>query len=146
MAFSDQNKSSKKSHEAGQRPTTGCWFLLDYSLPPYQIGSKAIVFSSSFTINFRIVYIRPIYQSLNKRIWFTILFFFSSQREFHQVRNIVFFAKLWLILSQLELWRTELPKCTQSIFYIENWPCHLSCFINSFLYVSLGFLKSLSLS
>ena len=144
MAFSDQNKSSTKSHKAGQRPTTGCWFLLDYSLPPYQIESKAIVFSSSFTINFRIMYIRPIYQSLDKRIWFTILFFHLKE-SCPLFEILFFFAKLWLILSQLESWRTELPKCTPSIF-IENWPYHLSCFINSFLYVRLGFLKSLSLS
>ena len=35
----------------------------------------AIVFSISSLINFRIVYIWPIYQSLDQRIWFTILFF-----------------------------------------------------------------------
>ena len=101
-----------------QRPTTRRWFLLDYSLPHYQIGSWAIVFPSSFMINFRIVYIWPIYQSLDKRIWFTILFQENLQ---------------WLFLSQLELSRTELPKCTLSIL-MEMWPCHLSCFINSFLY------------
>ena len=32
MAFSDQNKISKKNYEAQQHPTTGRWFLLDYSL------------------------------------------------------------------------------------------------------------------
>ena len=55
---------------------------------------------------------------MNKRIWFTIPFF-SSQRELRPVPNIIFFAELWLILSQLELWRTELAKCTPSIF-MEN--------------------------
>ena len=69
-------------------------------------------------INFRVVYIWPIYQSLEKRIWFTILFQENLQ---------------WLILYQLELSRTELPKCTPSIL-MEMWPYHLSCFINSFLY------------
>ena len=120
MAFSDQNRTLKKNHEAGQRPTTRCWFLLDYSLLHYQIGSWAIVFPSSFMMNFRIVYIWPIYQSLDKRIWFTILFQENLQ---------------WIILSQLELSRTELSKCTPSIL-MEMWPCHLSCFINSFLYYS----------
>ena len=38
---------------------------------------------------FWIVYILPLYQSLDKRIWFTILF--SSQRELHFVPNIDFF-------------------------------------------------------
>ena len=118
MAFSDQNRNLKKNHETGQRPTTRRWFLLDYSLPHYQIGSWTIVFPSSFLINFRIVYIWPIYQSLDKRIWFTILFQGNLQ---------------WLILTQLELSRTELPKCTRSIL-MEMWPYHLSCFINSFLY------------
>ena len=118
MAFSDQNRTLKKNLAAGQRPTTRRWFLLDYSLPHYQIGSWAIVFPSSFMKNFRIVYIWPIYQSLDKRIWFTILFQENLQ---------------WIILSQLELSRTELPKCTPSIL-MEMWPYHLSCFINSFLY------------
>ena len=84
----------------------------------YQIGSWAIVFPSSFMINFRIVYIWPIDRSLDKRIWFTILFQENLQ---------------WLILSQLELSRTELPKCNSSIF-MEIWPYNLSCFMNSFLY------------
>ena len=69
-------------------------------------------------INFRIVYIWPIYQSLDRRVWFTILFQENLQ---------------WLIFFQLELLRTKLPKCTPSIL-VEMWPCHLSCFINSFLY------------
>ena len=118
MAFLDQNRTLKKNHEAEQRPTTSCWFRLDYSLPHYQIKSWAVVFPSSFMINFRVVYIWPIYQSLEKRIWFTILFQENLQ---------------WLILYQLELSRTELPKCTPSIL-MEMWPYHLSCFINSFLY------------
>ena len=134
MAFSDQNRTLKKNHEAGQRPTTRCWFLLDYSLPRYQIGSWAIVFPISFMINFRIVYIWPIYQSLDKRIWFTILFQENLQ---------------WIILSQLELSRTELPKCTPSIL-MENCD-HTICPVLSILFymtqpIRLGFLKSLSLS
>ena len=118
MAFSDQNRTLKKNLAAGQRPTTRRWFLLDYSLPHYQIGSWAIVFPSSFMINFRTVYIWYIYQSLDKRIWFAILFQENLQ---------------WLILSQLEISKTELPKCTLSIL-MEMWPYYLSCFINSFLY------------
>ena len=108
----------KKIHEAGQCPTTGRWFLQDYSLPHYQIGSWAIVFWTFFMINFRIGCIWPIYQSLDKRIWFTILFFhLKGNGTLFQV--LIFFAKLWLILFQLELSRTELPKCTRSIL-MEN--------------------------
>ena len=132
MAFSDQNRTLKKNLAAGQRPTTRRWFLLDYSLPHYQIGSWAIVFPSSFMINFRIVYIWPIYQSLDKRIWFTILFQENLQ---------------WIILSQLELSRTELPKCTPSNL-MEMW--HAICSVLSILFyiaqrVRLGFLKSFNL-
>ena len=134
MPFSDQNRTLKKNHEAVQHPATRRWFVLDYSLPHYQIGSWAIVFPSSFMINFRIVYIWPIYQSLDKRIWFTILF----QENLR-----------WIILSQLELSRTELPKCTPSIL-MENCD-HTICPVLSILFymtqpIRLGFLKSLSLS
>ena len=134
MAFSDQNKTLKKNHEAVQHPTTRRWFHLYYSLPHCQIVSWAIVFPSSFMINFRIVYIWPIYQSLDKRIWFTILF----QENLR-----------WIILSQLELSRTELPKCTPSIL-MENCD-HTICPVLSILFymtqpIRLGFLKSLSLS
>ena len=38
---------------------------------------ELLFFSTSSLINFAIVYIWPIYQSLDKRIWFTILFFSS---------------------------------------------------------------------
>ena len=60
-----------------------------------------------------------------------------------------FFVKLWLILSQLELSRTELPKCTPNIL-MENCD-HTICPALSILFymtqpIRLGFLKSLSLS
>ena len=81
LAFSDQNRTLKKNHKAGQCLTTRGWFVLDYSLPHYQIGSWAIVFPSSFMINFRLVNIWPTHQSLDQRIWLTILFccFFISK-------------------------------------------------------------------
>ena len=60
----------------------------------FQMDSWGIVFRISFLINFAIVYIWPIYQSLIKKIWFTIL---SSQREFHSVPNIELFAKYHLL-------------------------------------------------
>ena len=117
IRLKNQIKIGLKNHEAGQRLNTRRWFLLDYSLPHYQIGSWAIVFPSSFMINFRIVYIWPIYQSLDKRIWFTILFQENLQ---------------WIILSQLELSRTELPKCTPSIL-MENCD-HTICPVLSILF------------
>ena len=132
MAFSDQNRTLKKNHEAVQRPTTRCWFLLDYSQPHYQIRSWAIVFPSSFMINFRIEYVWLIYQSLDKRIWFAILFFISKWVALFQI--MIFFAKLWLILSQLELSRTKLPKMYPKYFNGKLWPYHLSCCMNSSLY------------
>ena len=132
MTFSDQNGTLKKNQEAGQHPTTICSFLLYYSLPHYQIGSGAIILLSSFMINFRIVCIWPIYQSLDKRIWFTILFQENLQL---------------LILSQWELSKTELPKCTSSIL-MEMW--HAICpFLSILFYINqrvrLSFLKSLNL-
>ena len=147
LAFSYQKKTLKKDYEAVQRPTTRGWFLLDYSLPHYQIGSWAIVFPSSFMINFRVVYIWPIYQSLDKRIWFIVLFFHLKSE--HLFKYWFFFTKLWLILAQLELSRTKLPKYTLSIL-MENCD-HTICPVLSILFdmiqrVRLGFLKSLSLN
>ena len=60
-----------------------------------------------------------------------------------------FFVKLWLILSQLELSRTELPKCTPNIL-MENCD-HTICPVLSILFymtrpIRLGFLKHWSLS
>ena len=144
MAFSDQNRTLKKKIETVQHATTRCWFLLDYSLPHYQIGSWAIVFLSSFIINFRIVYIWPIYQSLGKRIWFMVLFFHLKQE--HSSKYWFFFAKLWLILAQLELARTEPPKCTPSVLMenCDNTICPvLSILFYMTQHVRLSFLKSL---
>ena len=60
-----------------------------------------------------------------------------------------FFVKLGLILSQLELSRTELPKCTPNIL-MENCD-HTICPVLSILFymtqlIRFGFLESLSLS
>ena len=111
--------------------------------PHFQMEIWAIAFSVSFLINFGIVYISPIYQSLNKRIWFTILFFISK-RVVLCFRYWIFFAKLWLILSQLKLSRAELPKSSPSIL-MENCD-HTICPVLSILFyvtksVRLGFLK-----
>ena len=86
-------------------------------------------FLISFLINFQIVYILPMYQSLQFRIWFKILcFHFKDILILFQI--LIFFVKLLLILSQLELSRTELPKCTP-IFLMEN------CNHNTFLVLSI---------
>ena len=46
-----------------------------------------------------------------------------------------FFIKLWLILSQMESLRREIPKYTSKFYHNGKLePYHLSCFINSFLY------------
>ena len=111
--------------------------------PHFQMESWAIVFSISSLINFGIVYIWPIHQSLEKSVRFTISFF-SSQRELHSVRNIDFFVKLWLILSQLELSRIDLPKCAPNML-MQN--CgHTTCPVLSILFyitqpIRLGFWK-----
>ena len=62
--------------------------LVEYLSLKYlvQIESWAIVFSISSLINFGIVYIWPIYESLDKKIWLTIIFFFLNS-----VWNIDFF-------------------------------------------------------
>ena len=54
------------------------------------------------------------YRSLEKRIWFTIIFL-TSQRESQSVLDMSFFAIPSSILSHLELLRIELPKLTLSI-------------------------------
>ena len=58
--------------------------------PHFQMEGWAIVFSISSLINFGIVYIWPIYQSLDKRIWFTIRFFFHP-KEGCTLFEILFF-------------------------------------------------------
>ena len=131
LAFSDQNRTLKNNLEAGQRPTTRCWFLLDYSLSHYQIGRWAIIFPSSFMINFRIGNIWPIYQSLDKRIWFTVL---SSLSELHCVPNIGFLC--WTITNFVPngVIKDRTTKMYPKYFNGKLWPYQLSCFINSFLY------------
>ena len=56
--------------------------------PHFQMESWYI-FSISSLINFGIVYIWPIYQSLGERILFTVLFFFHSKKS-RSVRNFDF--------------------------------------------------------
>ena len=58
-----------------------------YKMPsPHLQMESWDIFSISPLINFGKVSIWLIYQSLDKRIWFTVLFF-SSQRELHSVWN-----------------------------------------------------------
>ena len=59
--------------------------------PHFQMESWAVVFSISSLINFEMVYIWPIYQSLDKRIWFTIVFFFFDPKESCTLFEILIF-------------------------------------------------------
>ena len=89
----------------------------------FQIEIWAIVFSISALINFKIVYIWPIWPKVWTRrfgLQFFCFVFFSSTRELHSAWDFeywkfLFFVKLWLILSQLELPRTEVQKCSHSV-------------------------------
>ena len=56
--------------ESWARCLGGCFF-------PFQ--KKAYILSISFAIYFRIVYIWPVNHSFDKRIWFTISFYFSKR-------------------------------------------------------------------
>ena len=61
--------------------------------PHIQMESWATLLPISSFINFGIVYIWPIYQSLDKRTWFTILFcFFISKR-------VALCSKYWFFLG-----------------------------------------------
>ena len=96
---------------------------------------EPLLFSISCMINFGIVYIRPRYQSLGKRIWPRILLFFSiPKRVALSPTYWIFFVRLWLILSQLEISKTELPKFTPKYLNGKLCPYYLLFFINSFLY------------
>ena len=59
--------------------------------PHFQRESWAIVFSISSFTNFRIVYIWITYQSLDKRILFTILFFFHPKESCAVFEILIFF-------------------------------------------------------
>ena len=77
----------------------------------------------------------------------------NAKRKFWGVPHLPhvsdFFVKLWLILSQLELSRTELPKCTPNIL-MENCDHTICPVLSILLYMTqlirCGFLESLSLS
>ena len=86
------------------------------------------------------------YYSLDKRIWFTMIFL--PLKECHSVPDMDFLIMPSLILSQLEISKRELPKLTPSIF-IENY-AHSICSGLSILFLyapayKAWFLKSLSL-
>ena len=78
----------------------------------------------------------------------------NAKRKFWGVPHlphmcVIFFVKLWLILSQLELSRTELPKCTPNIL-MEKCDHTIYPVLSILFYMTrpirLGFLKHLSLS
>ena len=92
-------------------------------------------FLNFLLIYFRIVYIWTMYHSLDKRIWFVIIFL--PLKGSHSVPNMDFFVKFSLILSQLELSREEFTKLTQ-VFWWKFWPCHVSWIISS-IFISAAY-------
>ena len=52
LVFSDQNKISKKNHKAGQRPTTGRWFLLDIPWKSSDLESTEKIRQRKWRVNF----------------------------------------------------------------------------------------------
>ena len=97
--------------------------------------SWTIAFSISFLINFGIVYIWFIYQSLDKKVWFTILFFLS-QREFsyHPVRNIDFFLLNYDLFCSKWSYEGQITKMYINYFIGKCDHTIFSCFIKFFLY------------
>ena len=72
------------------------------------------------------------YHSLEKTIWFTIIFL--PLKKSHSVPDMDFFAITSLILSHLELLRIELPKLTSSIL-IEILPIQVALVDQFYFYV-----------
>ena len=84
-------------------------YLSKIPSPHFQMESWAIAFSIFSLINFGIEYIWPIYQSLDKEIWFTISFFFIP-RELHSVH---FFS--WATHLYMSLFPSVQPSVCQSV-------------------------------
>ena len=99
--------------------------------PHFQMESWAIDFWISSVVIFGIIYIWPIYQSLDKRIWFTILFF--RPKESCTLRNI-FFCQTMTYFVPIGVIKDRITKMYPKYLNGKLWPYHLSCFINSFLY------------
>ena len=136
IRLKNQIKIGLKNHEAGQRLNTRRWFLLDYSLPHYQIGSWAIVFPSSFMINLGIfdLYIKVWISEFDLHL---LLLFFSSQSELHSVPDIDFFCYTTTYFIPIGVIEERTTRMYPKYFNGKLWPYHLSCFINSFLWHSV---------
>ena len=70
--------------------------------------SWAIVFSISSLINFGIAYIWPMHQSLGKRIWFTVLFFFIP-------KTVALCLKYWFFRWGTHLYMSFFPYLCPSV-------------------------------
>ena len=103
--------------------------------PHFQMESWAIAFSISSLINFGIVYIWSIYQSLDKKVWFTTPFF-SSQRELHSARFIFFSTMTYFV--PIEVMRDRFTKMYPKYLNANLWPYHLP--------IRLGFIFELEAS
>ena len=106
----------------------------------FQIEIWAIVFSISSLINFEIVYIWPIPKfGEEDLVYNSFLYFFFHPKEsctLFEILIFLLFVKLSLVLSQSELSRTELPKCSHSAERCISLPFffHLSFLISPFLF------------
>ena len=83
--------------------------------PHFQIEIWAIFYLISSLINFERVYVWPV-PKFGQGIWFTILFFFHPKESYtlFEILTFLLFIKLWIFLSQSELLKIELPKCSHS--------------------------------
>ena len=78
-----------------------------------------ILFSVFFQIHFGIVYVWPMYQSFDQKMWFMVSFCFHSRRAAFCFKYEFCFVKLSYILSQFLLSWAEWWRCTP-IILIEN--------------------------
>ena len=88
------------------------------SSPHFQVESWAICCWISFLINFGIVSICPIYQHLDKKIWFTIPFFYPKE-------SCTYFVPIGVI-------KARITKYTPSIL-VKNCD-HTICLVLSILF------------
>ena len=83
-------------------------------------------------INIGIVFIWTMHQSLDKRIWFKILFFFFLfQRELHPVLCIDSCFLSCHLFRPTRVIQDRVTKMHPNYFNGKFWPYHLPCFINS---------------
>ena len=137
MAFSDHNKILKKNLETGQRPTTGRWFLLDYSLAPTPLSGGELEPPTKFSKGEegldRISLFRGML--LRKRGWL-----FSEgwvgqnlKKRAGEVGNIG--GSLWIRgLVLLPMWITFNKVCLKCTFFVWELAVELNCQVLTYLH------------